>query len=279
MKFFEDNILIRGKPPSSEAYIFFKIKAQNDEEIDKLARGCLHKLKNILQIYGLVTDSYVEVPSGWLEAKISPENPFGKIIRSISISSERIYDDRTRNKNIPLIEKTMNKYNSTKRVFSDKKQTFLKNATDYYNRALTKDYRLEEKLIDLMISLESLFSKDVAELTYRLSLRVTFFLGVDNEETQPVFFNKIKELYKTRSQIIHGTENVKLDFNEIVWLQKIVGESIKRFIHIEIPKEMLSKKQSEKPKDVILRLIDESIYDKKQRKKLSILLKNAIQKW
>ena len=74
---FDDSILVRGVPPSSDACVYFKVAKQKEEEVDKLENNYRNTLKNILQIYGLVTNRYVEVPSGWGTAKISSKNPFG----------------------------------------------------------------------------------------------------------------------------------------------------------------------------------------------------------
>jgi hypothetical protein len=60
---------------------------------------------------------------------------------------------------------------------------------------------------------------------------------------------------------------VKLDEFEISALQKYVREAIKRFIHIEMPKED------------ILNLIDESVYDKEKRNELNRMVLEAINQW
>lgn len=64
---------------------------------------------------------------------------------------------------------------------------------------------LEEKIIDLMISLESLFSDGAHEMTFKISVRMSFLLGRNIQETK--FLNKfIKEAYALRSQIVHGNK-------------------------------------------------------------------------
>lgn len=275
---FDDSILVRGVPPSSDACVYFKISKQKEEDMDKLENDCSDALTNILQIYGLVTNKYAEATACGDRDKISSKTPFGsKLEHWTAVLTEKL-DEAKRNKNIPLLEKTFTKYKAIKSVFQNKNRAFLKNALDYYYRSLNDD-RIEEKLIDLMISLESLFSKNEPELTYRISLRASFFLGVSQESKRPEIFKRICDLYGKRSTVVHGTENVNLDWNEIMWLESHVRDAIKRFIHIEVPTEMLKELKGKGIKQKFLSLLDEAIYDEEKKKILNELLEEAIKKW
>ena len=77
-----------------------------------------------------------------------------------------------------------------KSVFEEKEKSYLRNAIDYYYRSL-EDSRLEKKLIDLMISLESLFSREIDELSLRYSLRASFFLSSRDSNRRVEIYNKI----------------------------------------------------------------------------------------
>jgi hypothetical protein len=188
---FDDWLLVRGIPPSDNANIFFKVAIQKEEEREKLTKDCLNSLKNILQIYGLVSDTYAKFPSGWTSAKISSDHPFGSI-KHLGGSLVVEVDENYRKRQIPNLKKAIEKYDSTRSVFQNKNQAFLKNALDYYYRSLG-DGRLEEKLIDLMIALESLFSKENDELTLRYSLRAAFLLGVGKEAERYLIVENIKK--------------------------------------------------------------------------------------
>lgn len=160
----------------------------------------------------------------------------------------------------------MTKYETVKKVFQNKNKAFLRNAIDYYYRSLG-DFRLEEKLIDLMISLESLFSKETQELRLRLSLRASLFLSEGQESELSKIFENVYNLYEKRSKVVHGIEITNLDGTEISRLQEYVRESIKRFIHIELSKERF------------LDLLDEAVYDTEKKKLLYETLSEAIKKW
>lgn len=142
----------------------------------------------------------------------------------------------------------------------------MRNAIDYYYRSLNDD-KLEERIIDLMISLESLFSNERDELGLRYSLRTTFLLGVGQEAERPNIFRKVQTLYGKRSKVVHGTEDVDLEYKDISTLQGYVREAIKRLIHIEMSKQ------------TFLRLLDESVYDEEKRKLLNRTVLEAMKKW
>ena len=263
---FDDYILIRGAPRSDSSYVFFKFVLQNEEEKDKIREDFINVLRNIAQMYGLVANVYVEVLLSSVMAKISSEAALGYTKYPPELGFVAVIEEEQRRNNIPLIKKTIAKYESFKTIFQNKKKGFLKNAIDYYYRSL-KGSRLEEKLIDLMISLESLFSRETHELRLRISLRTSFFLSTGQESELSNIFRDVYQLYDKRSKVVHGTQVVDLDVFEISRLQDYVRESIKRFIHIEMSKQN------------ILKLLDESVYDKEKRELLNRKLLEAIKKW
>ena len=260
------DIMIFGIPPSHDASIFFKVSKEPGKDNDALRNDLLSNLRNIAKVYGLVSNTYVDVMSSSSASKISSEHPFGDKELRRHISLIPFVDEEQRRRKIPLIEKTMKKYEVVKSIFQGKAKGFLRNAIDYYYRSL-KDAKLEEKIIDLMISLESLFSNERDELGLRYSLRTTFLLGVGQEAERPNIFRKVQTLYGKRSKVVHGTENVDLEYKEISTLQGYVREAIKRLIHIEMSKQ------------TFLRLLDESVYDEEKRKLLNRTVLEAMKKW
>jgi hypothetical protein len=71
-----------------------------------------------------------------------------------------------------------------------------------YTMSLSRKF-LDDKLIDLMISAESLFLGDNSELSYRLSLRAAALLG-NNQEEKQIICTFFKQIYTLRSKIVHG---------------------------------------------------------------------------
>jgi hypothetical protein len=260
------DIMIFGIPPSHDASIFFKASTKPEKDNDALRNDLLSNLRNIAKVYGLVSNTYVDVMSGSSASKISSEHPFGDKKLCGHIGLIPVLDEERRRRDIPLIEKTITKYEVVKPIFQGKAKGFLRNAIDYYYRSL-KDDKLEEKIIDLIISLESLFSNERDELGLRYSLRTTFLLGVGQEAERPNIFRKVQTLYGKRSKVVHGTEDVDLEYKDISTLQEYVREAIKRLIHIEMSKQKF------------LTLLDESVYDEEKRVLLNQIVTEAMKKW
>ena len=262
----DDHILVRGIPPSDDAYVFFKVAIQNRKEIDKLRDDFMNVLKNIARIYGLVRKAYAEVLSSSVAAKISSEDPFGYTKHPPDLRLIPVFDDEQRRKEVPLLKETIAKYESVKNVFEDRRKSYLRNAIDYFYHALG-DRRYEERLIDLMIAMESLFSKEPQELRLRISLRAAFLLSIGRESERPNIFRLIYDLYKKRSKVVHGVERVDLPYEEISKLESYVRESIKRLIHIE------------QEKDNFLELLDQTVYDENKRRELEELILESLSHW
>lgn len=62
----------------------------------------------------------------------------------------------------------------------------------------------ERKVVDLFISLESLFTTGSEEVTFRLASRMAWFLENKNADRRLELYKKIKKGYSIRSNIVHG---------------------------------------------------------------------------
>lgn len=87
------------------------------------------------------------------------------------------------------------------------KLNFLDMPLRYFNYAHMRE-RPEDKLIDYIIAFESLFIKEMGELSYRLSLGVAAFLGANLDEKGEIF-TLMRKAYKLRSDIVHGSSYSK----------------------------------------------------------------------
>ena len=89
--------------------------------------------------------------------------------------------------------------------------------------------RLEDRLIDYMIGLEALYLPDGnQELTFRLSLRTAFLLCTDPNERKEAY-NFVKEMYDTRSKIVHG-KKYNLTKDEGEKLEELLRKSLKLWL-------------------------------------------------
>ena len=103
-----------------------------------------------------------------------------------------------------------NKYNSQLLNLLDFKMTKtdpyknIKTALNRFNSAYDKR-NPEDKIVDWIISFESLFSKKddpTDSITHKLALRSSRFSKVPSERKE--FYLKLKETYHVRSKIVHG---------------------------------------------------------------------------
>lgn len=81
-------------------------------------------------------------------------------------------------------------------------------------KVATETFRNETRLVNFSIALESIFSTDNIELSYRISLRVSFFLGNNSVERKKIF-EEVREIYNLRSRIVHGNVLKKKEKNKI----------------------------------------------------------------
>lgn len=155
-------------------------------------------------------------------------------------------DDITEIKNMWNIVKSLDR----------RKFSFFKTAIGRFNFAYGRN-KDEDRLIDLMIALESLFFKEEerSELGYRISLRTAVFLENEPADRNTIY-KTMREAYYLRSRIVHGSnvdlikpltiDGKSLPIHEVVnTIETYVRKSIRLFLlrlkdksHEEIIKEI-----------------------------------------
>jgi hypothetical protein len=116
------------------------------------------------------------------------------------------------------------------------KSKFIFSAIDRFMTSYEQD-RFEDKILDLMISLEALLQTDIAELKFKLAVRTATFLETD-PKLQNLVYKIIKEGYNVRSKTAHGVDLPKIiidgkEFtlkNLTLVIEEIVRRTIKEFI-------------------------------------------------
>tara|TARA_Y100000590_G_scaffold468073_1_gene649254 strand:+ start:2832 stop:4208 length:1377 start_codon:yes stop_codon:yes gene_type:complete len=151
--------------------------------------------------------------------------------------------------------------------------TFLNRSIERFSKARDKDI-VHDMLVDYITSLESLYSSNEQNLSYRMSLRVALLLGKTAKEKK-LIQEFILQIYNLRSKIVHGEPlpPVEIDEKEIPIeectkkLEIITRNSIKIFL------ELINKFPE---KDEIHKEIDNSIFDASMQKKFSKFQKISI---
>ena len=119
----------------------------------------------------------------------------------------------------------------------------------------------EDRLLDQMIALESLYLGEEQELKYKLALRAAFLLGIEEEERKQIFEN-LGKAYKARSRIVHGEERPANLKELVVETEAYLRKSIKHIL--KLPEQYTLRKlksplgKSEKHRDP---LFDQNILE------------------
>lgn len=127
---------------------------------------------------------------------------------------------------------------------------------------LNQKFDQEDKLLDILIAFEALFLSETAELSYRLSLRISKFLQEEYDSAS--LFDFIKRVYSIRSKIVHGSpiKSKDLKFNEDQLTLKIFNADL-----IEILRKALNKyitQYSDYTNSQLCTKIDEAIISGKE---------------
>lgn len=92
----------------------------------------------------------------------------------------------------------------------------------------------EDSLIDIMIELESLYMKrnEIAELTFKLALRVATFLEASlplYQGGKRIIFDNVTKAYRLRSSVVHGSKVPEVKIWECGVIKTYLSDSIKQF--------------------------------------------------
>lgn len=104
-------------------------------------------------------------------------------------------------------------------------------AIDFYSRA-SRHFDITEKFIFLSLALETLFSQEEDELSYRFSNRISLLLGNNYEERTRIAKSIKSVIYKRRSMIVHGSNLATPPEDEYEYLNEVIRVSILRYLSL-----------------------------------------------
>lgn len=138
---------------------------------------------------------------------------------------------------------------------------------DYFESAMEKE-KLQDKLIDYMIVLESLLTEGTSEVGFQISFRTALLISKGEQE----FISnkdKLKKLYDKRSKIVHG-EKLKhpVTVDDIVFLGEAVRKVLIIFFLLQTPKYSGLLPNEGAMRARIISLLNRGIFTPSLRKKL-----------
>lgn len=204
---------------------------------------------------GLLGTNFIyKIPLGWRKGSLhySPAD-IDTISVPVDISTPII------NKDFGLFKEEVQKFQSFQRNMRSALQIMSKHtqiSVRRFNMAYERS-RPIDKLLDYWISFEALFGDSKGEMTYKVPLRATYFIG-ESFDT----FKDLKEWYAIRSYVVHG--DIRNKKNEKVYLNKINRDinNLENYVRRCLIQYLHSGFSSMKKEDVI-KEIDRSIFDKR----------------
>ena len=156
--------------------------------------------------------------------------------------------------------------------FSKGKYTFLGRSIRRFSNAIEDSP--EDSIVDFVISLESLYTSNEDELSYKFSLRVATLLG-SNPREMIGLQHMMHDIYHMRSKIVHGDEistQFKLEKKSLEMKQVVeILEHVSRnsiMIFLKLLKEYESR-------DIIHRNIEAAIFDSEVRSNISHIIESS----
>jgi hypothetical protein len=150
------------------------------------------------------------------------------------------------------------------------KYVFLGRSIKRFSQAIENENELD-KIVDFITCLESLYSSNEQELSYRFAMRTANVLGTTPNQ-KILIQNFILQIYNLRSKIVHGDDipqikvnNKEVDLDSCLkMLEQISRYSIKIFL------QLLNNFNN---KEEIHQMLDNSIYDMSLQKNMLKILK------
>ena len=150
-------------------------------------------------------------------------------------------------------------------TFKRTDRRFLKLAIGYYYQSGLHSIPLEEAFVDAAIGLEALFNDGPQDIAYKLAVRGALVLRCLDHTDAGSQFQSLKELYKKRNEIVHGTGG-KLEPDDQYRIRRLLRSSLKGCLALGL----------EYNKSAIISLIDEAVIDDAARSKLKKEIKSGV---
>lgn len=214
---------------------------ENNEEFErKDYQKVIYTLNNTISLIRLVKYNRM-----YFSKMVCFEN--GRVTMSGSLDSPRpsnfVEDEKLTKTDIRVVQKIINNIKS----ISSGNQRVLR--AFHFLDSSTCSNSFEHKVVDLFISLESLFTVENEETTYRLANRMAWFLNGTNSLVRVTIFDKVKKAYRIRSKVVHGQKFVESEelplINELHSIARDIILTI--FLHKRLLK-MFSENDENLPK-------------------------------
>lgn len=175
------------------------------------------------ELYGIFNPN--EHPVGVYEFRRSQES--GPMPKTFSAGYDGIFQIEESE-----LDSIVNFVNDLKDVSTDQFAVALRRFHFYFDRD-----SIQDRAIDLMVALESLFSEDQEAIAYKIALRASFLIETESQKRKTMF-DFLKKAYGTRSRIVHGkderswleSKTYDPELNNIIILEEVVRKSLRALL-------------------------------------------------
>jgi hypothetical protein len=256
----DSDIRILRRGDQGDCWAAVAIEAQNDGERrtkQEAAEGTIAEIANIYALLSGFPMHFEHSGSNSLRSRDDfgkPSPITGKIKIEVSYPKDRLEEYQ---------HQLMDKWQRTKVLWSkvharlrERNGQFLRVAVFYhYQSCLPPDIPLEEAFVNAAIGLEALFNESPQDIAYKLALRGALVLSFSGETEN--CFQTLKELYKLRNNIVHGTGET-IEYAQHLKIKKLLAKSIKACLPLGL----------ERNKPEVIELIDKALIEPKAREEL-----------
>jgi hypothetical protein len=117
-----------------------------------------------------------------------------------------------------------------KKVEALSKDNLYKIIIERYESALFYHSSIQNKIIDLITTLESLCSKSNVEMKFRLSLTIAELLKREYSENKAKIYEKMKDFYDVRSNFVHSGKSKKFKGGMVEELTEITRKVVLLYV-------------------------------------------------
>jgi hypothetical protein len=262
-----DKDMIIKKASAGSCAVHLRVETKEGEELhfsqaDKSAEERVLNFASLYTFFSGIAVGMSEAGAGTISAD-EPLGRFGGLTVTLRMEYGPEVKAKVTNKERRLVSSYVEYFKEHEKLLSI---PYLRNALHYLYYSM-RMHRTEDRLIHLMVSLESLFSRESQELSYRISLRATSLLtNMFDDRTPKDIVGDMKDLYDKRSAIVHGNQGVEVSVDDMQRLEAYVRRALKGFLHLA---ETMDR-------DDILQLLDGSLVDDAERERLKALVKSIM---
>jgi hypothetical protein len=214
--------------PNSTIYVETKIEVEDGEDVEIVADEIFEELEAMLRLFqvgnvyigrNMVVGTYFE------KGKLTW---YGYVFKP---KPEPLYQRQRYLINDAILEgfkKYFSRYWET--VHSKPKRIYsaIRRFSSSYEKRVSSD-----RLIELVIGLESIFGDGADSIAYKIALRVSCFIYPPGEDRKRAF-TSIKRAYEDRSKIIHGVRSEAKYKEEIDDIEDLLRKAINKLLEWEV---------------------------------------------